>query len=94
MAESYAIRAMCLWTLSFHGKNIMKRTTGRPVGKICVGDAKRMRKIYHRKARSCPLCKPHKMAKEKRWTHTELDRLRRDEKMCREATGKNDATVA
>ena len=31
-----------------------------------------MGKIYKRKRRSCPLCKPHKTGHAKRWTAKEL----------------------
>ena len=42
-----------------------------------------MRKRIKKKKRSCPLCKPHKTGGSNRWKAKELDRLERDERMCR-----------
>ena len=39
-----------------------------------------MRKRYKKKARSCPLCKPHKMHIEKRWKPREQAALEEFEK--------------
>ena len=39
-----------------------------------------MRKRYKKKLRSCPLCKPHKMKKAKRWTVREESDLKEFEK--------------
>jgi hypothetical protein len=44
-----------------------------------------MRKQYKKKARSCPLCKPHKMHIENRWKVKDKDRMERDEKEVRDA---------
>lgn len=44
-----------------------------------------MRKQLKKKLRSCCLCKPHKMGKANRWKIRELDKLRRADKVCREA---------
>ena len=46
-----------------------------------------MRKMLKRKLRSCPMCKPHKMAKCNRWKPRDLARLKEDDKTCREFTG-------
>jgi len=44
-----------------------------------------MRKRLKKKLRSCPMCKPHKTHGATRWNVKEFDRLKRDEKECREA---------
>lgn len=44
-----------------------------------------MRKMKKEKARSCALCKPHKMGWEMRWKHKDLEMIRRSEREIREA---------
>jgi len=44
-----------------------------------------MRKRLKKKKRSCPLCKPHKMRGENRWSPKERDRLERAERQMKEA---------
>ena len=39
-----------------------------------------MRKAYKNKARSCPLCKPHKRKQATRWKPKDVDVIRRSEK--------------
>lgn len=39
-----------------------------------------MRKRYHKKLRSCPLCKPEKAGIEKRWKSKELAAMREFER--------------
>lgn len=39
-----------------------------------------MRKRYHKKARSCPMCKPYKMNGAKRWNVKEESLLKEFEK--------------
>jgi len=47
-----------------------------------------MRKRLKQKLRSCPLCKPQKTHGACRWSPKELERLKEDEKNCREAVGR------
>lgn len=42
-------------------------------------------KVYRRKKRSCPMCKPNKMGIEPRWTPQELDKIQRMEKEAKDA---------
>ena len=35
-------------------------------------------KLYRKKRRSCPMCKPHKMGLAKRFTDKEVARIKRD----------------
>ena len=46
-----------------------------------------MRKRYKLKARSCPLCKPEKMKRAKRWKYKDLDIIERTEKEIKEQIG-------
>lgn len=46
-----------------------------------------MRKRLKKKARSCPMCKPHKMHKANRWTPKDEDALKRFEKEKKDLEG-------
>jgi hypothetical protein len=46
-----------------------------------------MRKRLKKKARSCAMCKPHKMKWANRWKPQEEAELRRSEKQMKEAVG-------
>jgi len=44
-----------------------------------------MGRIYRRKRRSCPMCKPNKTGGAPRWTDKELDKIQRMEKEAKDA---------
>jgi hypothetical protein len=43
-------------------------------------------KVYKKKRRSCPMCKPNKMGSEPCWTAKDFEKLKRMEKEARDAT--------
>lgn len=45
-----------------------------------------MRKMYKKKKRSCPMCKPHKMHGAKRWKYKELEARMRFEKELKQSS--------
>jgi hypothetical protein len=43
-----------------------------------------MGRVYRRKRRSCPMCKPNKTGQEPRWTPQEYQKIKQMEKEARE----------